>query len=223
LQPGTEIAIVDSSELPLPSAATRSVAEAVAEGLMHQPQIIAALGKIDAAEGSLKAEQRSYYPTIELAGHGFQNIGEVSSDGKPYSTIDKPGGNILFSLSVPIFDGGTRRQRVSLARSKLREAEDKLDQARDSTAQQVVRAYNALITSLAENDAAVALSQAAHTAYDAASHAYQQGVGTYTDLTTEENAVVQADTRIEDARANAHTAAAALAFAIGTVDANSSE
>jgi outer membrane protein TolC len=48
-------------------------------------------------------------------------------------------------------------------------------------------------------------------------------VGTYTDLATEENAVVQADTRIEDARANAHTAAAALAFAIGTIETKGSE
>jgi outer membrane protein TolC len=45
--------------------------------------------------------------------------------------------------------------------------------------------------------------------------AYRQGVGTYTDLATEENAVVQAETQVEDARANAHTAAAALAFAMG--------
>ena len=61
------------------------------------------------------------------------------------------------------------------------------------------------------------LSQAAHTAYDAALQSYQHGVGTYTDLATEENAVVQAETQVEDARASAHTAAAALAFAMGTI------
>ena len=82
----------------------------------------------------------------------------------------------------------------------------------------MVRAYNGLLTSLAEYDAATVLNQAAHTAYEAALRSYRQGVGTYTDLATEENAVVQGDTQVEDARANAHTAAAALALSMGAVD-----
>jgi outer membrane protein TolC len=170
---------------------------------------------VDAAEANLKSERRSYYPVFELSGSGFQNFGSVSSDGKPYSTIDKPGGTLLFSFSVPIFDGGTRRSRVSVARSKLHAAEEQLAQTQDTASQQVVKAYDALLSELAEYEAATSYRDAAHTAYDAAMRAYRQGVGTYTDLATEENAVVQAETQVEDARANAHTAAAALAFAMG--------
>ncbi|MDB6101846.1 MAG: Outer rane efflux protein, partial [Gammaproteobacteria bacterium] len=152
-----------------------------------------------------------------------QNAGWVSSDGKPYSSVNRPGGNILFSFSVPLFDGGLRSSRISVARSKVREAEEKLDQTRDTAAQQVVKAYNGLITSLAEYEASTELSRAAHTAYDAALRSYRQGVGTYTDVATEENAVVQAETQVEDARASGHTAAAALAFAMGTpADSNES-
>jgi outer membrane protein len=81
-----------------------------------------------------------------------------------------------------------------------------------------VRAYNGLLTSLAEYDAATVLRPPAHTAYEAALRSYRQGVGTYTDLATEENAVVQGDTQVEDARANAHTAAAALALSMGAID-----
>jgi outer membrane protein TolC len=155
---------------------------------------------------------------IELAGQAFQNIGSISSDGKPYSSIDRPGQNIFLSFSVPLFDGGARRNRVAIADAKVREAEDQLAAARDAASQQVVRAYNGLVTSLAEYEAATALSQAAHTAYEAALRSYRQGVGTYTDLSTEENAVVQGDTQVEDARANAHTAAAALALSMGSLD-----
>ena len=215
LQAGTDLLIVDSSQLPMPASPEQSIASAVHDALAHQPQIVASLGKVDAAEAMLKSEQRSYYPVIELAGRGFQNIGALSSDGQPYSTINKPGGSVLISLSVPIFDGGLRANRVAIARSRLHEAEDHLSQVRDQTAEQVVKAYNALLTSLAEREAAMALSQAAHTAYSAALRAYQLGVGTYTDLATEENAVEEGDTQIEDAQANAHVAAAALAFAIG--------
>jgi outer membrane protein len=214
---GTELDVADSSEIPLPSAPEQSVQAAIKQALIHRPDVIAALGQVDSAEASLKGAQRAYYPVISVAAHAFQNMGAVSSDGKPYSSIDRPGANILLSFSIPIYDGGMRSSQISVARAKVREAEEKLDQTRDSAAQQVVKAHNGLVTSLSEYEAATALSQAAHTAYDAALHSYQQGVGTYTDLATEENAMVQAETQVEDARASAHTASAALAFAMGTI------
>jgi outer membrane protein len=212
-----EIEIKDANEMPLPKEPEQNLTLIVHQALGQRPDIIAALGKVDAAQANLKSEQRSYYPIVELSGSGFQNFGSVSSDGKPYSTIDRPGGALLFSFSVPIFDGGTRRNRVSLARSKLHAAEEALEKSRDSASQQVVKAYNALVSSLAEYSAATAYQDAAHTAYEAALRSYRQGVGTFTDLATEENAVVQADTQVEDASASAHTAAAALAFAMGTL------
>jgi outer membrane protein TolC len=211
----SDLEIADGEQMQLPKEPEQSVTLAVHQALGQRPDIIAAIGKIDAAEANLKSEQRSYYPIFELSGSGFQNFGSVSSDGKPYSTIDKPGGALLFSFSVPIFDGGTRRSRVSIARSKLHAAEEGLAKAQDAASQQVVKAYNALVSSLAEYEAATAYQEAAHTAYDAALRSYRQGVGTYTDLATEESAVVQADTQVEDTRASAHTAAAALAFAMG--------
>jgi outer membrane protein len=216
----TELDVVDSNELPLPTQPIQNVSAAIRESLANRPDVIAAIGKVDAARASLDAEQRSRYPVIDVSAHGFQNAGWVSSDGKPYSRVDRPGGNILFSFSVPIFDGGLRSSQISMARSEVREAEEKLNQTRDTAAQQVVKAYNGLVTSLAEYEASTELSRAAHTAYDAALRSYRQGVGTYTDVATEENAVVQAETQVEDARASAHTAAAALAFAMGRPDSN---
>ena len=214
----TEIDVMDSAELPLPPAPTESVSKAIDQALAHRPDVIAALGKVDAAEAALKGERRSYYPVIELAGQAFQNIGSLSSDGSRYTNVDRPGQNIFLSFSVPLFDGGTRRSRISMADANVRAAEQQLTTARDSASQQVVRAYNGLVTSLAEYEAAMVLSQAAHTAYDAALRSYRQGVGTYTDLATEENAVVQGDTQVEDSRADAHTAAAALALSMGAID-----
>jgi outer membrane protein TolC len=220
----TEIDVLDSAELPLPPAPADSVSTAVDQALAHRPDVIAALGKVDAAEATLKGERRSYYPTIELAGQAFQNIGSLNSaGGGPHSDIDRPGQSVFLSFSVPLFDGGMRRNRISMADAKAREAQEQLAAARDSASRQVVRAYNGLVTSLAEYDAATVLSQAAHTAYEAALRSYRQGVGTYTDLATEENAVVQGDTQVEDARANAHTAAAALALSMGAIDISGAE
>ena len=218
VQADSDIDVIDSAEMPLPSRPADSISNVIGHALTHRPDIMAALGKVDSAEATLKGARRAYYPTVELAAKAFQNIGSLSSDGGPYSKVDRPGQSVFLSFSVPLFDGGERRSRISIADAKAREAHDELAAARDAVSQQVVRAYNALITSLAEYDAATALSQAAHTAYDAALRSFRQGVGTYTDLATEENALVQGDTQVEDARADAHTAAAALALAMGSTD-----
>ena len=62
--------------------------------------------------------------------------------------------------------------------------------------------------------------EAAQTSYDAAFNAYLYGVGTYTDVATEQTALARADSDKEDAHANVFTAAAALAFATGTIQSN---
>jgi outer membrane protein len=211
----TPLEVSDASGTPPPASPDRSIAAAIDAALAHRPDIIAALGKLDVAEASLKAAQRAYRPTIGLSAHVFQNIGASSSDGGPTSTVDHDGGNIFLSFSLPLFDGGERASRVSIERAKLHESQANLVQTRDSVAQQVVRAYDDLVTTLAEYDAADALLRAATTSYDAALHSYQQGVGTYTELATEESAVADAERQVEDARAGAHTAAAGLAFAMG--------
>ena len=69
-------------------------------------------------------------------------------------------------------------------------------------------------------DAIVTVREAAQTSYDAAFDAYLHGVGTYTDAANEETALATADSDKEDAHANVFTAAAALAFATGTIQAN---
>ncbi|HUO91046.1 MAG TPA: TolC family protein [Rhizomicrobium sp.] len=83
--------------------------------------------------------------------------------------------------------------------------------------QQVTNAYDALHTSFAEHAAALTLTEAAQTAYDAALDAYRHGVGTYADLVNSENALTQAQSEKEDAHANVFTAAAALAFSTGSI------
>ena len=70
----TEIDVVDSAELPLPVTPADSIAKAVDQALAHRPDVIAALGKVDAAEATLKGERRSYYPQIEFTGQAFQNM-----------------------------------------------------------------------------------------------------------------------------------------------------
>jgi outer membrane protein len=215
--PDARIDIVDSSEQPLPAQPPENVSALVKDALTNRPDVIAALGKIDAAEGALKSARSAYYPTISLGAQLYQNEGGFSTDGSPYYSMNKPGGNILLTLSIPLFDGGARNSRLYTAQSQVAAAHDNLDQLRDAATQQVVSAYNDLKTNLAAYSAALALRAAAQTAYDAALDAYKNGVGTYTDVASEQNSLVWAVAETVNSHANVFTAAAALALASGTV------
>lgn len=223
LDADTQIDVADSSERPLPPQPPERIEPLLQDALANRPDVIAALGKIEAAEGTLKARRSAYYPEIALSAQAYQNYGSLSTDGSPYYNVNKPGGNILLTIKVPLFDGGARDSGTAIAQSELAAARNKLEQVRDTAAQQVVSAYNDLKTSLAAYAAALALREAAQTAYDAAFDSYVHGVGSYTEVATEQTSLASADAEKEDAHANAFTAAAALAFATGAIQENGSE
>jgi outer membrane protein len=215
--PSTLVRTTDSSEQRLPAMPSGDVDRFIRDALINRPDIIAALGKVQAAEAMLGAARATYYPTVAVEAQAYENVGGFSTDGSPYYSVNKPGSNILLKLSLPLFDGGAREARVATARSEVAAAHASLDQARDNAAQQVTNAYDALHTSFAEYAAALTLNDAAQTAYDAALDAYRHGVGTYVDLANDETSLSRAHAEKEDAHANVFTAAAALAFATGAV------
>ena len=92
-------------------------------------------------------------------------------------------------------------------------------QARDEATRQVVGAENALQTSLAAYSASQALAAAAQTSYDAASSAYQKGVGSITDATLAETQLLQGQDTATDAYSAVLSAAATLAFTTGALGA----
>jgi outer membrane protein len=223
LDADTRIDVADSSERPLPPEPPERIEPLLQDALANRPDIIAALGKIEAAEGVLKTRRSDYYPEIAVIAQAYQNFGSLSTDGSPYYNVNKPGGNILLTIKVPLFDGGTRNSGAAIAQSEVAAARNKLEQVRDTAVQQVVSAYNDLKTSLASYAAALVVREASQTAYDAAFDSYVHGVGSYTEVATEQTSLARADAEKEDAHANAFTAAAALALATGAIQANGSE
>jgi len=217
IAPSTPIETADSTELRLPPAPSGNVDKFVQDALEGRPDIIAALGKVRAAERMLSSARATYYPTIGLEARAYENAGGLSTDGSRYYSVNEPGASILLKLSVPLYDGGLRDARVATARSEVAAARDTLNHTRDTSVQQVTDAYDALRTSFAEYTASLTLNQTAQTAYDAALDAYRHGVGTYTDVVTGETALSQAQSEKEDAHANVFTAAAALAFSTGAI------
>lgn len=221
LPPSTQIQTADSSDLPLPPMPSGDVEQLIGEALASRPDMLAALGKIRAAEAGERGAKASYYPTIGLDTMVYENAGQLSSQGGPYSSVNLPGSSVLFKISVPLYDGGARDAKLALARSELNAAHSDFDRTRDTASKQVIDAYDAMKTGFAEYQAAVTLDLAAQAAYNSALEAYRHGVGTYTDLVTAETSLARAQSDREDAHANVFTAAAALAFATGAIAAGS--
>ena len=217
LPPSTQLQTADSSDLPLPPMPSGDVEQLIRDALASRPDMLAAWGKIRAAEASERGAKASYYPTVGLDTMVYENAGQLSSQGGPYSSVNLPGSSVLFKISVPLYDGGARDAKLALARSELNAAHSDLDRTRDAASKQVIDAYDAIKTGFAEYQAAVTLDVAAQTAYDSALEAYRHGVGTYTDLINAETSLAHAQSDREDAHANVFTAAAALAFATGSL------
>src|SRR5262249_27651061 len=84
LEADTRLDIADSSERPLPAEPPEQIEPFVREALANRPDVIAALGKVDAAEGVLKSRRAAHYPEVAVAAQLYQNIGALSTDGSPY-------------------------------------------------------------------------------------------------------------------------------------------
>ncbi|TWB11283.1 outer membrane protein TolC [Nitrospirillum amazonense] len=217
LSPSEPLQTTDSSELPLPALPSGDIEQMIREALDARPDMLAALGKVRAAEARIRSAKATYYPTVGIDTRVYENVGQLSSQGHPYSTVNLPGSSFLLRISLPLYDGGVRDAKVAQANSELAAAHWELDRTRDSASKQVIDAFDALKTSFAEYQAAVVLTKAAQTAYDSALEAYRHGVGTYTELVTSETSLARAQSDKEDAHANVFTAAAALAFATGSM------
>lgn len=221
LPAGTSLQVASSAEqaLPLPPAST--VDKYVNEALSARPDLIAAQGKIDAAEAAIREASAAFRPTIGALGQAFYNDGRLRSDGGPWSSVHRPGGAIFLQFSWTLFDGGERRARLALATAERDAATDAYHQSRDVAGKQVAEAFSALQTALASATAAAEVTRTATIAHDAALAAFRHGLATFDDLAGEANALSTAQADEEDARANAFTAAAALALATGQSNATS--
>lgn len=181
-----------------------------------RPDILAAQDKVAAAEAAVHTAHAAYRPTIGIQATVFQNIGETSSDGSPYSHIDREGNSVFLAFDLPLADGGARATHVAIANSQRDQAEDELADARNNATRQVVQSWNDLKTSLDNRRQALDYTHAAELAYQASLDAYRHGLSSINDLTNDEAALAQAEASQEDADAGVMIASAALALAVGT-------
>ena len=215
LTPTLKLNIAVSSNHTLPHYLANDVNSYIKQALAKRPDIAAAFARLRGSEADISSAKASYRPTIGVDGVAYQNIGSLQINNWPSTQVNRPATAFLFTLKLPLYDGGIRRNSLSIAQSKNAAAQAELSKIQDEAIRQVARAYDTVKSALAEYDSARALVKASNIAYDATLDSYRQGVETFTNTVIAETEKAKAESALANAYASVLTAAAALAFSTG--------
>jgi outer membrane protein TolC len=226
MSPLTRIEVADLSRRELSGGLSAPVEHFVSDALAVRPDMLAANAAHEASLAALRAAEAEFLPKLFVGATGAYLTGDlevtaIPAIGSSLPTVNLNGheleGTVLIGITVPLYDGGRRRDMLSQARAKVDQTEAALAQVRNAAIREVVAAGNAVKTSLATCDASTALVEAAQTTFDAALAAYRNGVGSITAVTEAETQLLEAKNAATDAYSLALASAATLALSAGTL------
>jgi outer membrane protein TolC len=134
-----------------------------------------------------------------------------------FGTINTPTWAAAVSVEWLIFDGGARRNRKEFAESGKRQAVEELRDKHDQVQKEVWNSYIAFRTALRQEEAAIALLNAANTSYSASLDAYNFGVKNLVDVVTAEKQLALARLSSVSARSHVFTQAVRLESVTGNL------
>jgi outer membrane protein len=215
IRPSAPIEVADVSQQPLPPTLEESVDQAIDRALTQRPDLIARLAAVRAKEAEVRKARADYWPRLAIRSAVAGNIGELKVENSPYQGVDALQYDAGFRLEWTLFEGFERRNKVHLAESQQKEAEDELEHAKDAAVREVWKAYNDTKVALAKQQAAAALLAASEKAWDATLESYQHGLATFPDVRESQRDLARARKLGQAARAEVWTRAAAFAFSTG--------
>ena len=177
----------------------------------HRPDLQAAAALVKAAESSAEAARAAGKPAVTLVAATNQN----NSSG-----ISTHGSSLGVSLSVPLFSGyaPTYRIRAAEAQTEIRQAQ--FERIRLQVALDVWTAYQNLITATQNRITTADLLSSAEQSERVALGRYKAGAGIMLDVLNAQNALASARQQRIQASFNWNISRAALAQAMGSLDAD---
>ncbi len=209
--PGADISVEDVLSEP---AEVSSLERALAEALKNKPELLKADADIQAAQDRVKAEQSNYLPSVSANGSYSWSTGTAEAGSFPKQDIGNSW-NAGIMLSIPLFEGGLTRGRVSEARANLLVLEAQRDSLRQSILLEVNRAYADLESATARVGVMQTALKKARENLDLAQGRYEAGVGPYIEVTDAQVASLKAETDHVQALYDYQLAAAKLYRAMG--------
>lgn len=198
---------------PPPATLPITLPDAISRALEQGPEYRAVRARERAARAQLRGRQGGYLPTLTLgAGHNrfdtglFPNASNVSS--------------VTLTLSLPIWDGGTRELGIRQARTSLDVARAVRSDLERAAYRDVTEAYTGYETAQAEVGLAEDALVVATENYRVQDARYRAGATTVLDLLTAQDALSQAEAQLVQSRYSARLALAQLEAILGSRFAN---
>ncbi len=218
LPPTTALKIKSSADRVLPSMHHLPTEETLQNALAYRADLMAADAAVRAAEQGVELVKADYRPTVGLVAVAAAGSASFNLNNAIQTNPHLKGHAVFLGLSVPIYDGGLRRQRLYSAESRAQAARDVLEQAQHLALREIHLAANALRTALEAYEASEELLAAAQLTYEAAQESYEVGLSSMMLATESANGLLDATQAHATAHAAALTASANLAFVMGQID-----
>jgi outer membrane protein len=213
--PTTRLQVASLPEQSFDPDATESLENLIDRALVQRPDLVAKLARVRAARAEVKQARAAYYPKLFLDSHVGWLDQKMSAVGSPYFGGDKPVYGAAVVVSVPVFDGFARREKLRIAESELQASEDELTHSRDSVMREVWRVRTQVDTALRRLDSAEKLIAASESSFAASLEAYRHGLATYVEVSNAQRSVASARSVMVDTRAAVYVSLTTLALTVG--------
>ncbi len=206
------------AQQPTPERLADPIEQIMDTTLRQRPDLEALAAAVRAREAALRGARRSYAPRLSLTGNlGYQLWHFDTTPGSGAFTLAETELDAQLRLDWELFDGFTRLNDVRVANAERAASEAALTAGALRALREAWTAYFDVQTAERQVEFAGALLVSAEEAYAATLETYRQGLGTLIDLLTAERDLADARGTAIESRAKLLTAAAALAFAVGTI------
>ncbi len=215
IDPGRMTDIEDT--LPATAATPPNPDQAQADALKNRPEMVKIEADIETARSRVRSEQANYLPTLSASGayNWASGTSEMHFLGQTQKSDVQDSWNAGVTLTVPLFQGGLTRGRVSEARANLLALEAQRDSIRQSILLEVNQALADLESATARVDVMESTVKKARESLALAQGRYEAGIGPSIEVTDAQLSSVNAETDHIQALYDYQLAVARLLKAIG--------
>ena len=203
----------------VPPSFTGRVDELIADAIRQRPDLAAQVASLQARGAGVDRARAEFYPTVDARAKYGEQIWSFQFAGPPTQNPIEPQYAAQLTLNWDLFTGFKRQNLLHQAEAERAAAAASLRSGELATIAEVWRAYYERESTKEKYAAAEAVLAASQEAHSANLETYRNGLSTIVELLTADRDLANARYAMIQSTADVLTASAAVAYAIGGVEA----
>jgi outer membrane protein len=199
--------------MPVDRLSPNTLAGAIAQGQIENPQVTASMYGIDVALLQVKINEGALYPVVTLEGNVQQRYDLSVTISEQFSAT------VLGRITVPVYRGGAEYSLIRQSKETLTQQRLDLDRIRDLVRQAVVTAWGQLDAAKAQINAAQAQVTASEIALNGVREEARVGQRTTLDVLNAQQELVNARVSLVQAQRDRVVASYAVLLSVGRLSA----